>query len=188
MPNFVENRLTIIGTKEQIQEVKEFIKVEKTEENQEVYGIGTIDFNKITPMSKWVCRANLIGEFEREKYGDENCWYKWSIKNWGTKWNAVSNPYRSESENVIFFTTAGDCPIDLIKKLSWIFPEVELEIAWADEDLGYNLGIIRFKDGEILESIIPEGGSLEAIKLYFEITQDSPEDYGMNENFEYIDE
>lgn len=187
MPNHITNKLTIIGTEDQVNTVKEFIKIEKVEENQEIFGHGTIDFNKITPMPKWVFQKNLSFEDE-EKYGRENCWYGWSIDNWGTKWNAYQQSDLRTKENVLYFTTAWSCPIDLIKKLSWIFPEIELEIAWVDENLGYNLGIIKFKDGEIIEEILPEGGSFGARKLFFEITQESHEDYGMNENYEYIDE
>lgn len=51
MPNHVTNRLTILGTKKQVNEVLDFIKIEKGLEKRE-YGIWTIDFNKITPMPK----------------------------------------------------------------------------------------------------------------------------------------
>ena len=135
-------------------------------------------------MPKWVYYGNL-GSKEREKYGAENCWYQWSRLNWGTKWNAYSQPDPRNTENTIYFTTAWNSPVDLMKKLSWIFPDVEIEIAWADEDLGYNVGKIKFKDGEIVEEYIPVGGSLEARRLYFEITQETFEENGMNENYEY---
>ena len=69
-----------------------------------------------------------------------------------------------------------------------MFPDMELEIAWADEDLGHNLGIVKIKDGIVLKKNIPESGSLIAKKLFFEITQDALEQHGMNENYEYIDE
>ena len=42
MPNHITNILTIYGTDEQVDKVLEFIK------NDEL-GVGTIDFNKITP-------------------------------------------------------------------------------------------------------------------------------------------
>lgn len=187
MPNHITNRLTIIGTEEQVNAVKDFIKIEKVQEGQNIFGPGTIDFNKITPMPKWVFQDHLSLKDE-EKYGRENCWYGWSINNWGTKWNAYGQPDERSNQNTLYFTTAWNSPVDLIKKLSWIFPDIELEIAWADEDLGYNIGIIKFKDGEIIEEHIPEGGSFEARKLFFEITQESLEDYGMNEQYEYIDE
>jgi len=187
MPNHITNRVTIFGSEDQIKNILEFIQVEKIEENQQVFGIGTIDFNKITPMPKWVFKKDLRREDE-EKYGKENCWLDWSVKNWGTKWNAYSQPDKRNTSGTIYFETAWSSPVDLIKKLSWIFPDVVIEIAWADEDLGNNLGIIKFKDGVILEEIIPANGSIEAKKMYFEITQDSLQAHGMNENFEYVEE
>lgn len=187
MPNHITNRLTIAGSAKQIELVKDFIKIEKSEENKEAFGIGTIDFNKITPMPPWVFKDNL-GKKEEQKYGEENCWYRWSIDNWGTKWNAYGQLDTRNSDNIIFFQTAWSCPIDLIKKLSWIFPDLEFEIAWADEDLGSNLGTAKFKDGIVIEENIPENGSLEAKKMFFEITQDTLNQHGMDDNYEYIDE
>lgn len=176
MPNHITNRLTIFGTAKQVERVLDFIKVERSDENQEVFGLGTIDFNKITPMPPWVFT------------GEGGYWYTWCVSNWGTKWNAYGQPDNRNAKNTIYFLTAWACPVDLIKKLSWIFPEIEVEIAWADEDLAYNLGTITFKNGEIVTQNIPEGGSLEAKKLFFAITQNTPEECGMNENYEYIDE
>jgi hypothetical protein len=187
MPNHITNRLTIFGSIDQINSVLKFIKIEKESSEDEIFGIGTIDFNKITPCPKWVFSGNL-GREDEEKYGKENCWYEWNCKNWGTKWNAYRQPDKRSNANVIYFTTAWSSPHDLIKKLSWIFPTIKFEIAWADEDLGHNVGIKSFLDGIIVEENIPEGGTIEAKKLFFEITQDTLEDHNMNENYEYIKE
>jgi hypothetical protein len=55
MPNHITNRLQICGSVEQVEAIKEFIK------SPEV-GIGSIDFNTITPMPKWVYQENLTLE------------------------------------------------------------------------------------------------------------------------------
>ncbi|KEO80867.1 hypothetical protein [Tumebacillus flagellatus] len=180
MPNHVTNRLTIIGTEEQVAEVKKFL----------AYGgeIGTIDFNAITPMPKWVFNGNTLSGVEEEKYGEENCWYRWSINNWGTKWNAYSQPDHRNTADTIYFTTAWSAPLDLMKKLSWIYPNLEFEFAWADEDLGRNIGKVKFQDGVAIEEYEPEGGSREARELFFQIMQATPAEYGMNENYEYVDD
>lgn len=158
----------------------DFIKIEKVEEEQEVYGIGTIDFNKITPRPPWVYRGAIDSSIE-EKYGADNCWYNWSVNNWGTKWNAYFQPDKRSTEDTIFFTTAWNSPIELIHKLSWIFPNVELCLSWADEDFGYNLGEIIFKDGVTVKEYIPEGGSQEAKEMFFKITQGSPDQYDIED-------
>ncbi|HHQ5499613.1 TPA: hypothetical protein ACSREK_000647 [Clostridioides difficile] len=71
MQNYITNRLVIEGEEKEINEVLEFIKVDEL-------GIGSIDFNKITPVPKWICQRNL-GREGREKYGEENFWYKWNL-------------------------------------------------------------------------------------------------------------
>ena len=87
MPNYVVNKIKIKGKKEEIDKLLSFIKADDG---------FCIDFNKITPMPKWVYHGNLSRK-EEEKYGEENCWYNWSITNWGTKWNAF------EADNSYYF-------------------------------------------------------------------------------------
>lgn len=123
----------------------------------------------------------------RRKYGALN-WYNWNIENWGTKWNAYNQPDNRNTDNIIFFQTAWNCPNKVIERLSKMFPDVEFEIAWADENIGYNIGIIKLKNGVVIQKRIPEGGSKEAKALFFEISKDTPEQHGMNENFEYVED
>jgi len=182
MPNHITNILTIYGTDEQVDKVLEFIK------NDEL-GVGTIDFNKITPMPPWIFQGNL-GREDEEKYGEENCWYDWSIKNWGTKWNAYGQPSNRNTENKIHFETAWSNVLELIRKLSWVFPDVEFFYQWADEDdIGANVGSSKIKDGELYNTLIPPSHSTAAYKMAFEITGQEPEDYGMrfdDEKMEYV--
>jgi hypothetical protein len=158
MPNHITNILTIHGADEQVDRVLEFIK------NDEL-GVGTIDFNKITPMPPWVFQGNL-GREEEEKYGEENCWYDWSIKNWGTKWNAYHQLHdRSSAEDgVVYFDTAWSGVPELMSKLARIFPDVTFYYEFADEDFGNNVGQYVFR------GLIINGGRLsdmskEALEL-----------------------
>lgn len=164
MPNYIKNRLIIKGTKEQIEEVKNFLKPKEPTlwDNQEES--VAMDFNNITPMPKWVYDG-VLGIKEEKKYGKENCWYEWSCKNWGTKWNAFSS---SSHGNIIEFQTAWRGVADLIRKLSIIFPEIEFEYMYADEDIGYNAGKFKFKDNEPYNYFIKDG-SKEAYELAFEL-------------------
>ena len=192
MPNYITNKLMILGTDKQIEEVMNFIKIDKTEINKDIFGVGTIDFNKITPMPQWVCKGDLSIK-EEEKYGKENCWYEWCIKNWGTKWNAFKQLDKINTKNALYFETAlSGVPI-LISKLAWMFPDVIIKYGWADEDFGYNVGELTYKDTEILESIKPQGGSKEAYELALSITQSTPQEHGLifnveNNNYEFKDE
>lgn len=192
MPNYITNKLKINGNLEDVEEVLDFIKIE----DGEVNGIGTIDFNKITPMPKWVYGSSPIvhgiSKESIDKYGEENTSIFWAQRNWGTKWNAFSQPDRRNTENTIFFETAWKGVPGLIQKIAWIFPNVEVEYSWCDEDFGYNLGKYRFKDTEVLEEFIPKGGSKDAYELGFEIEQCIPEDKHLKfnsktDNYEYFE-
>jgi hypothetical protein len=86
-------------------------------------------------------------------------WYEWSISNWGTKWNAYScSKFEETSEecNKIFLNTAWSAPHPILNKLASMYPDLEIEHEWADEDFGQNLGRRTFKNGENIELYIPE--------------------------------
>lgn len=173
MPNYIKNRLSIIGTDEQIKEIKEFLKPkEKTSWDDQNESVA-LDFNNITPMPKWVYRGGLTHK-EEEKYGVENCWYEWSIKNWGTKWNAFRT---SEKDNIIEFETAWAGVPELMAKLAVIFPNAKFIYEYADEDSGYNVGSYIFEDTTITQNYL-ENGSKKAYELYFDL-------WGNNENFKF---
>ena len=86
MPNHVVNIVTFECSEEKLKEIMEAIQYDDGPDDQK--GIGTIDFNKVIPMPDNIFKGNL-GPKEREMYGKNN-WYDWSIKNWGTKWNAIN--------------------------------------------------------------------------------------------------
>ena len=74
------------------------------------------DFNNIVPMPKNIFRGNL-GREEEEKYGDNN-WYRWSIDNWGTKWNSVDTRVEENGSTLSYnFMTAWDCPRQIVDAL-----------------------------------------------------------------------
>ena len=113
-----------------------------------------------------------------EKYGYPT-WYEWSIATWGTKWNAYDQYF--EEPNLLWFNTAWESVPLLIQKLSEVFPEVELHYAYADENLGFNVGRGIIQNGEI-DMTIPDGGSNEAFEIMFFVKPD------MEEYFELTDE
>lgn len=99
---------------------------------------------------------------EMEKYGEQYCnnlqnygyhsWYNWSIDHWGTKWNAynhetpvVGNKY------TIRFRTAWSAPDPIVMRISETFPDVKVRHLWADEDIGYNLGIKIWEGGIVTD-------------------------------------
>lgn len=199
MANHITNRLTIIGTEEQVAQVRQAIKGEEEEQY--------IDFHKIAPIPKelegTVSPMRIISQEEydiqekkiatddltenernwgisrgltqaladeyKEKFG--HCdWYGWQTSNWGTKWNAYDQ-YEVD-ENCIEFNTAWSTPYALLVNLSELFPQVTFEVEYADEDFGYNVGRYVLLNGEIEEENIPDGGTYEAIEMAMDIKGD----------------
>lgn len=89
-------------------------------------------------------------------------WYDWSIDHWGTKWNAYDWYPVDSGNDFISFNTAWSPVPKLIKVLSEKFPEVKIRYSWADEDIGFNVGIMEFKQGRTIFQDIPEGGTSHA--------------------------
>lgn len=202
MPNHITNRLTIIGTEEQVAQVRAEIKGDKEDQY--------IDFHKIAPIPKelegtqspmriisqeeydeqerkiaeddltenernWGISRGLtqaLADEYKKKFG--HCdWYGWQTANWGTKWNAYDQV--EHDANVIEFDTAWSTPYSLLVNLSKMFPQVTFEVEYADEDFGYNVGKYVLLNGETIEENIPDGGSQEAIEMAMDIKGD--EDY-----------
>lgn len=68
-------------------------------------------------------------------------WYDWRISNWGTKWN-TSEPFMYDYGDCINFDfdTAWNAPTEIFKKLCSDFPNLKMNGAYADEDIGNNCG------------------------------------------------
>ena len=114
----------------------------------------------------------------RKKYGYPT-WYEWSISTWGTKWNAFNQNF--EEPNVLWFDTAWEGVPLLIQTLSEIFPDVEFQYAYADEDLGSNVGKGTIRNGET-DMTFPDNGSNEAFEIVFFVKP------GLEEYLELTDE
>lgn len=72
---------------------------------------------------------------------------------WGTKWNAFDSDVNLD-EGTVSFNTAWDCPIPLLEALSKRFPDEEIKVVFADEDIGSNCGKFTLLNGESIVSDI----------------------------------
>lgn len=112
-------------------------------------------------------------------------WYGWSVKNWGTKWNAYEVTI---SNGAVTFETAWSHPEPVIEELSKKFPDDEIEIRYADEDIGYNLGHYTIKNGKVTKFDIEDN-----IKFATDVKGVDPEEWGYVVNpktgkYEYAEE
>ena len=198
MPNHVSNVITLKGHKDDIIKcLSTIMRDNDTTENENKYeGIGTIDFEKIIPMPKEIYRGN-IGPEERKFYGSNN-WYDWSVMNWGTKWNAY-NFYAheimpvdiSEGEDYTMeFDTAWNPPYPVIKTLSEMYPELEIEHLYFDEFLTF-AGIVIYKDGLPKDFNLPTNPKEVFELVCSEYWHCTPEEDGavlniLNNNYVYL--
>ena len=117
-----------------------------------------------------------------EKYGYQD-WYSWSCARWGTKWNSVCAQFDRITDTCAeyLFDTAWSFCAPVIEKLSEMFPDVEIEFAYSDEDCGCNCGSGKLKGGEYVEEYYPDNESKEAYELYIELHPGSEDDLIYNE-------
>lgn len=98
------------------------------------------------------------------------CWYGWNIANWGTKWNGYSTeiePIEGDRAR-LRFDTAWSHPFPVITALAEKFPGEALEVEWADEDLGSNVGRYTIQAGKDVELFTPEYGD-ESLEMACQI-------------------
>lgn len=89
----------------------------------------------------------------------DKSWYSWNITHWGTKWDvAVSNDAKyadteiteEEKDFIAFrFQTAWSPPVPAIAKLAELFPTLEIQLSYEEEQ-GWG-GEILFKGEEMTE-------------------------------------
>lgn len=204
MPNYVANRVAIVGSDEAVKKVIAFVKSDER----------VFDFDKIVPIPEtfkkydttnhdnarhmrvgepldWngpIVTEEMIEEYKQatkeqmEEYGVVG-WYDWRCKYWGTKWNACDAS--ATDDGIFFFDTAWNAPIPVLIALSKLFPEVEVQFTFADEDCSYNTGEGTINNGEI-EAYYPEGGSEDGWQLYFETHPGEEDDFHKDENGNWV--
>ena len=158
MPNHVQSIISISGTKESVERVKNRILVteeyisELNERNKNLADdfkiaipkLGTLTMNRLIPKPTNIYQG-MLSNVEEEKYGEENCWYVWNINHWGTKWDAYEQEINMNGDDVmtIMFQTAWNAPIPYMKKLAEVCTEEGCEMSgyFSDEDFASNMGI-----------------------------------------------
>jgi len=108
-----------------------------------------IDFDLIIPEPrlKKDCPADCIvnkdshvAEIKDRPWFD---WYAWHNKYWNTKWNAYDGTTEYGKTWIrLIFSTAWSFPTPIARKLADL--GYDLDIKWADEDLGNNCGRISY--------------------------------------------
>ncbi len=115
---------------------------------------------------------------------DVPTWYEWCCKNWGTKWNACSCSEANENSKTISFQTAWDTPLPVMEKLSKMFPAIEIQTEYADENIGENCGQYTFKGGELKSMWQPtdEETNKEALEFAAKVWDTELDSYSLHIN------
>lgn len=97
-----------------------------------------------------------------QKYGAAT-WYKWRIRNWGTKWNAYGYEDGVQFDgHSLRFWSAWSPPQPVIAKLSEMYPDLDFVHQFADEDIGHNCGEDEYHNGSLCGEYRPAG--VEAVE------------------------
>lgn len=117
-----------------------------------------IDFDLIIPEPrlKQDCARQYINKPDSHIETDSERpwfdWYAWHINNWGTKWNAYDGYVLSGKTWItLVFSTAWSFPTPIIKQIVNILLQMglkgfEVNVKYADEDLGTNCGEIHYSE------------------------------------------
>ena len=167
MPNHIKNRLTFSGD----QKVLDFIFACISGSQDD----DVISFEKILPLPAFCFNKSAGSEEEKmaELLGIP-IWTKVNRHLWGTKWGAYE---QKKTGNVIEFETAWAAPFPVINEIAKRFPMIKMKFEYADEDTGYNCGVIEYEDRMIKSKNIPTGGTKEAYDLAFQLRPENMEYY-----------
>lgn len=74
-------------------------------------------------------------------------WYTFHNKYWGTKWNAYDGYTKiGKTQITLVFSTAWSFPTPIARQLTKL--GYDLELRFADEDMGSNCGIFTYNASE----------------------------------------
>lgn len=135
------------------------------------HGLGSVDFNAITPMPPWA-----HSEPDRTV---------WMLEQWGVSDNAgglAETVITYDGMETLEFNTTGSAVRELMRKLSMMFPQLAdfvVDYLWASADVGKDCGSVQFYRGKQTYEYIPEPGSCEAYELSFDIFNTNSADHGL---------
>lgn len=154
MPNWVENKVTLVGDEKTISAVKEQLnKTLPAYTDSDGKACQKVDpifsfWNIIAPpLDKLEEYHGTHGYAEGKKLGDTKYnWYPWNNANWGTKWDASEVSLETDTPTglVYYFNTAWSPP-DVFTALSLQHPTLQITLRYEEEQ-GWG-GEVFFQNG-----------------------------------------
>lgn len=149
MPNWCENTLAIMGSKEDINHLKEFVKDDQSILTFESILPCPVELRHTTAPNRNEQKAGYL----LKKYGASD-WYNWCVNNWDTKWDACEvaldeTDYQEEGVYLEYrFETAWSPPIKVIDELAKKYPTLKLHLSFDESGMGFS-GWRFYKDGQL---------------------------------------
>jgi hypothetical protein len=179
MPNWCENFLEVQGSAKEVKKFKDSV---KTKESVFSFGgILTVpaELEDLTYPTKIVSKAEHLKSIEErekalkkkdlnfypeisitkemnedliKKYGASN-WYEWTIKHWGTKWDASDPEIELEGKQTIGyrFETAWSPPIEWLQHAQTKFPKLNFRLEYREPGMGFE-GVAETQEGKIVNN------------------------------------
>lgn len=118
-----------------------------------------LDFNNFVPMPQKLREEVIVELVEDFETSMNNTRYKipkkfrWSKKNWGSKYNAESASVTLTTTLDFQYISSGGPALQVIKKMSSIFPNLLFRLTFAPGDDPYSVWTYAFRSGSCVESI-----------------------------------
>jgi len=144
MPNWCENKLTVLGPSEDVLKCKDAV-------------YPYFDFNVYVP------------EPEDIKTKDVRQIFDWRYLNWGTKW--IANNVKIENQRhgfSIYFETAWTPPRPVIFPVSAKFPNLRIKLKYWETGVGFR-GFDVFCNGRAIKSFYEEYDAYKSINVNGEL-------------------
>lgn len=163
MPNHVRNVVKIKGIKTEKERdyLLNKLAVKMKSPEGELTGQWFIDFDLIIPEPRFKkdcpkdCIVNSSSHVESVEGREWFNWYNWHCTYWGTKWNAYDGYTKVGKTQLTFvFSTAWSAPFPIYEKLAEL--GYDLDIRYADEDIGSNCGRVTYEANEHEMNHYPE--------------------------------
>ena len=119
----------------------------------------------------------IIDNLKKYKHPSD---FRWGLAEWGTR----SDSYDYfELPGGCGFLTAWNHPEKAIKALSEIFPNEVIEVLFADEDLGQNLGHYSIKKGKITHLMDVENTDFDECEEFAKAVWETQSLYDFDDDF-----
>ena len=131
MPNFTYNTLIVTGDTENLRTFKKNARS----------AMSALSLSALYPMPVELKGTNAEDEGPN--------WYRWSIENWGTKWDVDGKLVAEYEDSLEYaFRSAWNPPLEWLQKVSRDYPELRFRLRYVEECDDFT-GIAQVQNGHI---------------------------------------